>query len=282
MGDKKKVPAKSSAKAQKTSARSTTKRTPAKKAVTAKATSAKTTSTKKPAAKKTSVRKKTSSILEIADNAVPMEMAAETAKPSVKRSEHWHAGLFALVVILAAYFSYQGSNSMVQEPKDNTPVVEETTETEEEETPVAVPTFNFPNDYAWLTQVVGDDLTLAPGASGEYTIQVRNSGEATWYRDETNAFRLGTLEPTDAAAPFMIASVLSEGGTKAAPNRNRVEMMQAKVAPGETATFKVAATAKDWNGNNLKPGTYRFTVGFMVEGKGSLSKRPLTWLMNVR
>jgi len=245
----------------------------------------------KPAPKRSTVTKKVSSakkatkpahtILEIADHAT-IKQVSEKITNSVKQSEHWHALLFAIIVILAAYFSYSATATRVA-------VVTPQTNTDDQQATIApvktddvVYSFNFPSDYAWTTQKVSDDLTLAPGETGHFTIQIRNTGSATWYRDAVNAFRMGTLQPTDALIPFMAGSVLDTGKINDAPNRNRIELEQAKVAPGEAATFDMQVKASDWAGKALAPGRYTVTVGFMVEGKGSLSKQPLTWVLNVK
>lgn len=223
------------------------------------------------------------SILDISENGV-IQHVSEKINSNIRKSEHWHALFFALVVILAAYFSYQAGNP-VPISKNNT-----TTGSGNEVVKTPEPTgtssivydFNFPTDYAWLTQQIGDDVNVAPGGSGEFTLQVKNTGKATWYREANTAFRMGTLNPVDEEMPFMASSILADGSARTAIGKNRVEMMQEQVAPGEVATFKLKVTATDWNGVALKPGSYPITVGFMVETKGSLSKQPLVWLMNVR
>lgn len=223
------------------------------------------------------------SILDISENGV-IQQVSEKINSNIRKSEHWHALFFALVVILAAYFSYQAGNPVpISKTDTNTGSVDQVPKTPEPPTSsTIVYDFNFPADYAWLTQQIGDDVNLAPGGSGEFILQVKNTGKATWYREANTAFRMGTLNPTDEEMPFMASSVLADGSARTAVGKNRVEMMQEQVAPGEVATFKLKVTATDWNGVALKPGSYPITVGFMVETKGSLSKQPLVWLMNVR
>lgn len=241
----------------------------------------------KPVAKKVgskSLLKSEKSILDISENGV-IQQVSEKINSNIRKSEHWHALFFALVVILAAYFSYQAGNPVPISKKD---VTTDSSVNQVPKTPESTATssivydFNFPTDYAWLTQQIGDDVNVAPGGSGEFTLQVKNTGKATWYREANTAFRMGTLNPTDEEMPFMASSILADGSARTAIGKNRVEMMQEQVAPGEVATFKLKVTATDWNGVALKPGSYPITVGFMVETKGSLSKQPLVWLMNVR
>lgn len=284
MGEKKKAAAKTTAK------KTTTRKSVAKKAIddkpVAKKYAAKRKTTKKvdlaevgkekapqPIAKKT--------VLEIADHAM-VQKVKEKVKTNIKQTEHWHAGIFALFVIFAAYLSYQ----LVGEHKYATPTPVDQTPVVEDQKPVTqqltVNDFSFPQDYAWITLDIGGDVNTAPGGEGTFELKVRNSGTATWYRDAKFAFRLGTLDPADVQIPFVASSVLADGSTKPALNKNRIEMMESQVAPGEVATFRVQVKATDWKGAELAPGSYPITVGLLVEGEGSLSKNPLTWLLNVR
>jgi hypothetical protein len=238
-----------------------------------------------PKSKAESVASSKNAVLDIADHAV-VKKVSETITHNIKQSEHWHAALFVIVVILAAYFSFQASNGSYNAPT-KTPVAnnqQPATNTPTTNTPVETPVEAvFPTDYAWLTQVVGEDVSVAPGGTGEFILRLKNTGKATWYRDTAQAFRLGTVDPADAPFPFMAASVIEESGkTRPAVGRNRVEMLQKQVAPGEMATFRLQVQAADWNGTALKPGSYKFTVGLLVEGKGSLSKKPLVWRLNVK
>ena len=257
----------------------------AKKTVKAKAPAKTTVKKAKSVASGRTVKAKSTkpSVLNIADHAV--RKVSENIGHNLKKSEHWHTVFFAILVIAAAYFSYYATlqddepQPVATTNEEEEAVVPPVEEEEEDETVVE---FNFPNDYAWLTQDLSPDVTVAAGEAVSFEIVIKNSGKATWYRDSAAAFRMGTLRPTDSIVPFMASSVIGENQTRLLPNKNRLEMMQAQVAPGETANFKIEGRAVDWNNLPLKPGRYAFTVGFMVEGKGSLSKQPLTWVLNVR
>lgn len=277
----------------------TAKKTTAKKSV-----AKKTATTKKPVAKKYAAKRKSTksvdvievnkqnapkpnakqTVLEIADNAV-VGKVKEKIKSNIKQTEHWHAGIFALFVIFGAYLSYQFLGQQNYEQPvvtvDDGEVVDETQQPANGDVEI-VYDFNFPQDYAWLTLDIGEDVNTTPGGEGVFELRVRNSGEATWYRDADQAFRLATLDPADAQIPFVASSVLEDGSSRPVVNRNRIEMMEKEVAPGEVATFRVQVKATDWRGVELAPGSYPMTVGFLVEGEGSLSKNPLTWLLNVR
>ena len=230
---------------------------------------------------KAAARSKKETILEIADTAV-VKQVSDKVVSSIKKSEHWHTLLFALIVILAAYFSYQATSQMGSQQVAQPTGQPEATQTPAPVQEAAQPAFNFPTDYAWLTQNIGSDLTLAPGESGELVLSVKNTGKATWYRDGENPFRLGTLQPENEHMPFMAASVIGEDQLREAVNRNRVEMEQQTVAPGEVANFRLNVKAVNWDNQPLAKGRYLITVGFLVEGKGTLSKNPLTWIVNVR
>ena len=281
------------------SAKPVAKASSPKKSISAKATTAKAKVAKKTTTKSVAAKKRTKSVavaapvviepakaakhsvLNIADHAV-RKVSANLGQ-NLKKSEHWHVVGFTVLVIVAAYLSYQYSvqDAATPAPQEvaTIPTPAPTTSAPAEVEEVA---FHFPNDYAWLTQNISDDVTIAAGESAQFEITIKNSSKATWYRDGENPFRLGIVEPANGTFPFMAASVIGENQTRVAPNRNRVEMMQEQVATGETATFRMDARAVDWNGNPLAVGRYAFVVGFLVEGKGSLVRQPLTWVMNVR
>jgi hypothetical protein len=91
--------------------------------------------------------------------------------------------------------------------------------------------------------------TLAPGFSTKLTVNIKNIGSATWQRGVVN---LGTDRSRDRV-PGFIREDREKGSPSGWLKENRVEMKQASVAPGETATFEFWYTAPD----NMAPGTYR-------------------------
>lgn len=271
----------SSAKPAKSVKAAAPRKTTTKKSTTAAAPKPASTKARSAAKPKATAKSSKDTILEIADTAV-VRQVSDKVVGSIRKSEHWHTLLFALVVIFAAYFSYQASSQMGHRQVDTPAPTASVSQTPTPEPVVEQPTFNFPVDYAWLTQNIGSDLTLAPGESGELVLSVKNTGKATWYRDGENPFRLGTLQPENEAMPFMGASVIGENQLREAINHNRIEMEQKAVAPGEVANFRLNVKAVNWENQPLAKGRYVITVGFLVEGKGTLSKNPLTWIVNVR
>lgn len=69
-----------------------------------------------------------------------------------------------------------------------------------------------------------------------FTVWVRfkNTGTATWYNSGSNPVRMGTVDSKDRISNFL--------------GYNRFDMVQSRVRPGETALFKVTATAPNQSG----------------------------------
>jgi hypothetical protein len=91
-------------------------------------------------------------------------------------------------------------------------------------------------------------LDLAPGATFEGTLEMRNTGTDTWTPART---RLGTTQPRDRASPVM-------GPGWLAPNRPAA--IDRRVAPGETGRFTFTLRAP------LEVGEYSEYFNLVEEG----------------
>jgi hypothetical protein len=88
--------------------------------------------------------------------------------------------------------------------------------------------------------------TLKRGEKYQFEVKIKNTGVRTWERDKVN---LGTDRPRDRVPGFIREGDGPSGWLK----ENRVEMVEAQVVPGETATFRFWYTV-----SSDKPlGTYK-------------------------
>jgi len=82
---------------------------------------------------------------------------------------------------------------------------------------------------AWSGQ--SDNVVLYPGEEKSVWIDLKNTGEATWYRDGANPIRLGTDRDQDHASLMFV----SDSGWLA---NNRIQLEDWQVKPGEVGRFK--------------------------------------------
>jgi len=82
---------------------------------------------------------------------------------------------------------------------------------------------------ATFRTVAPRSLAMKPGQKVTFTIIYRNSGTATWYKNNTNAVKLGTQGPQDRISAFI--------------NTNRIELASSQVRPGSHGVFKASFTA---------------------------------------
>lgn len=121
--------------------------------------------------------------------------------------------------------------------------------------------------YRWAGQSGGGKLE--PGQKSTLTLDLTNTGSATWNRDGTNPFRIGTSRPNDRASRFYTA------GSWLAPHRIQLSgivtdgqvVNRSSVAPGETARFSFEVTAPS------VPGTYNEYFTPVVDG--------MSWLPDI-
>jgi hypothetical protein len=100
--------------------------------------------------------------------------------------------------------------------------------------------------------------TLSNGESYNLIVRVRNTGTATWQRDEVN---LGTDRSRDRVSVFTREGDGPSGWIK----DNRIRFQEASVAPGETATFSF------WIRNDgVSPGVYHEYFRLVADG--------ITWM----
>lgn len=97
-------------------------------------------------------------------------------------------------------------------------------------------------------------------------VYVKNTGTARWYSDKSGCkdqlpTRLGTRKDQDRQSKFWTDAQLQNSGWVLDQNKNRVEMTQNYIDPGETAIFSFWSLAPD------KPGLYREYFLPVVEGK---------------
>lgn len=107
-----------------------------------------------------------------------------------------------------------------------------------------------PGDYDY--QYVGQSASTAmlPGETKTLYVEVKNTGKTNWYKD---TFRLATNAPRDRESAFANSTWTG---------KNRIEMSQYKIEPGQVATFSFNITA---------PQTYGLTkeyFNFVAEGVG--------------
>ena len=110
-------------------------------------------------------------------------------------------------------------------------------------------------DYGWFGPVIRWQVSITQGnvyagevvykspdpviprlGSARFEVRVKNTGTATWNRDQRVIVNLGTSNPRDRVPPFVREDTVggSPSGWRAP---NRVVMQEGTVAPGQTATF---------------------------------------------
>ena len=90
--------------------------------------------------------------------------------------------------------------------------------------------------YSFLSQSASADVAHArPGQVIAITVNIKNTGTATWTNSGANPVRLGTANPRDGSDAFQSPGWLS--ATRAS------QLQQASVAPGGTGTFSFNVTA---------------------------------------
>jgi hypothetical protein len=136
--------------------------------------------------------------------------------------------------------------------------------------------------YAWRYLGTSSDPTMNAGDKTELEVRFKNIGSETWHRDGNRPFRLGTMKPRDGIPPLELFSVGGDPNHPEALGRNRIAMMQAVVAPGEIAEFRIAIKTSDWNDRPLSPGKYRLYFGLVVDGEKWLTRnQPIWWDITV-
>ncbi len=113
--------------------------------------------------------------------------------------------------------------------------------------------------------------SLWPGDAYNFEVRIRNTGTATWKRNEVN---LGTDQPQDRISGF-----LREGGSPSGwSSGNRIRMIESTVAPGEIGTFRFWMKVPAW----FNSGTYREYFGLVKEGSGWFNYMDIYWDIRVR
>ena len=116
--------------------------------------------------------------------------------------------------------------------------------------------------YQWLGQ--SSFPTISAGQAYNFTLNVKNTGSATWYKNSVN---LGTSKDLDRISPFLRED--SQNPTNHPSNwitPNRIQMQQELVVPGETATFSFWISAPV----DIKPGIYKEYFRLVADG--------ITWM----
>lgn len=140
-------------------------------------------------------------------------------------------------------------------------------------TTVSNPNYEDPDPTHYAYQYVGQTnppAVMVPGQRATLTLDLQNTGSATWRRTGSFPFHIGTSRPLDRVAPTAALSApnawisATRLGNFSGKVVGGVVTNQDTVAPGETArfTFDVVAPAT--------PNTYREYLRPLVEGSGWL------------
>ncbi len=119
--------------------------------------------------------------------------------------------------------------------------------------------------YAYAGQTA--PVSLQVGQRAPATLDLTNTGTATWKRTGANPLRLGTGRPLDRASGFYNDSWLSPGrpGNFSGKVSGGAVVSQDTIAPGETARFSFDLVAPN------RGGAYREYVNPVLEGVGWLA-----------
>ncbi|MDP2661167.1 MAG: S8 family serine peptidase, partial [Dehalococcoidia bacterium] len=105
--------------------------------------------------------------------------------------------------------------------------------------------------------------SMVGGQTFAASVDVKNTGGATWFQGGPNPVRLGASEPLDRASPFYTAGNWPNAGRPAA-------LSQSSVAPGQVGRFAFVLTAP------AQGGTFTEHFQVVIEGKGWLDD-PVVW-----
>ncbi len=81
------------------------------------------------------------------------------------------------------------------------------------------------------------DVAFGPGETRTLWVRLKNTGDATWFREGANPVHLGTINPNDRASLFFSSM---EG--------KRVLLKESEVIPGDIGTFEFTITAPTQSG----------------------------------
>ncbi|MDO8689502.1 MAG: S8 family serine peptidase, partial [Dehalococcoidia bacterium] len=124
---------------------------------------------------------------------------------------------------------------------------------------VATPTLT----YAAQFSAQSFPASMVAGQTFTASVDVQNTGGATWFQGGSNPVRLGASQPLDRASPFYTAGNWVNASRPAA-------LSQSSVAPGQVGRFTFALTAP------AQGGTFTENFQVVVEGKGWLDQ-PVIW-----
>lgn len=112
-----------------------------------------------------------------------------------------------------------------------------------------------PKSYTYSVTSVVAPQQLSPGASGPATVDVTNTGTATWRRDTLFPMRLGTGSPLDRFSPLAGTGWLSASrfGTFAGVVSAGSLVASETVAPGQIARFSAGLSAPQTGGFYPEP-----------------------------
>jgi len=122
-------------------------------------------------------------------------------------------------------------------------------------------------DYYNKWQSQSEYLNMVAGQTEQVWLEVVNNGTLTWYKNGDHPVHLGTAEPLDRNSQFY------DAGSWLTPNR--IEMVQDKVAPGETARFAFKIKAPNQNGY------FKEYFRLVAEGVTWLNNQGIYWQWNV-
>ena len=118
-------------------------------------------------------------------------------------------------------------------------------------------------DYNYQIVDQSSYLDMKPGEVKNAYIEIKNTGKSNWYKD---TFRLAPTRNQDRESAFANSSWKA---------KNRIEMSQALVTPGQNARFNFTVTAPQTYKN------YQEYFSFVVEGVGWLPDIGMYWNFNV-
>ncbi len=111
-------------------------------------------------------------------------------------------------------------------------------------------------------------VSMAGGQTFTASVDVRNTGGATWFQAGPNPVRLGASQPPDRSSPFYTAGNW--------PNSSRPAILsQPSVPPGQVGRFTFVLTAP------AQGGTFTESFQVVIEGKGWLEEPVMTFRLPV-
>ncbi len=121
-----------------------------------------------------------------------------------------------------------------------------------------------PSDYSFTISSQSDQkITMLPNETRQLFVELKNTGQATWYGDTV---KLGTMGAQDRASSFANSAWVGQ---------NRIETGQYKIAPGGIARYGFSVTAP------AKTGNYKEQFALVVEGVAWIATPIIFWEITV-